>query len=554
MLGPVPVDRTSVMTPKQTARAAVESLESRQYRAAVEPTALEQYMVELINRARANPAAEAQRFGMDLNEGLSAGTITTTPKQPIAPNFNLTDAARTHAQYLIATDTFSHTGSGGTNPGQRMTNSGYVFGGSSGWGENLALRSIGVYSGASMIEKLHRDLFEDYSVAGRGHRTNIMSASWREIGSGVADGQYQAFNVTIAAQDFAYSSGRVFLTGVAYDDTKVSDNDFYTPGEGLAGVTITAKRTSDNQTFTTTSWAAGGYALQLSPGTYTVTASGGGLSGTVDAGTVTIGSENVKRDFVADQAAGGGGGGGGDTPTFAALANGKLTVTGTASGDAIALSVSAGVLSVTQNGQTLTFTANQVTAVEIYAGGGDDRVTIGTGVIGSYVDGGAGDDRLFGGDNADSLTGGAGADLLDGGGGNDRLNGAGGKDKLLGGAGNDRVLGGDGPDRLFGDGGNDTLDGGASIDRLWGGASDDSLIGGSGGDFLFGEGGNDTLFGNTGNDSLDGGDGNDTLDAGPDNDTLLAGLGADNLNGGGGFDLASSDDDDAVSNVEAVLG
>src|SRR5258707_11440338 len=55
----------------------IESLESRRLLTAVYPSNLEQYEVELINRARANPAAEAARYGIDLNEGLAPGTIST---------------------------------------------------------------------------------------------------------------------------------------------------------------------------------------------------------------------------------------------------------------------------------------------------------------------------------------------------------------------------------------------------------------------------------------------------------------------------------------------
>src|SRR4051812_36432660 len=69
-------------------------LEARRLLAVVYPTANEQLMVELINRARANPAVEAARLGIDLNEGLSAGTISTAAKQPLAINPNLTDGAR----------------------------------------------------------------------------------------------------------------------------------------------------------------------------------------------------------------------------------------------------------------------------------------------------------------------------------------------------------------------------------------------------------------------------------------------------------------------------
>ena len=43
-----------------------------------QPTAYEQYFLELVNRARANPGGEAARLGIDLNQGLAAGTISAT--------------------------------------------------------------------------------------------------------------------------------------------------------------------------------------------------------------------------------------------------------------------------------------------------------------------------------------------------------------------------------------------------------------------------------------------------------------------------------------------
>src|SRR3954467_11389125 len=103
----------------------VELLESRCLFTAGAPTDLEQYMVELINRGRANPSAEAARYGIALNEGLAAGTISTAAKQPLAINPFLTDSAHKHSQWMIDTDTFSHTGAGGTSPQTRMSNAGY---------------------------------------------------------------------------------------------------------------------------------------------------------------------------------------------------------------------------------------------------------------------------------------------------------------------------------------------------------------------------------------------------------------------------------------------
>ncbi|WP_270658873.1 MULTISPECIES: retention module-containing protein [unclassified Aeromonas] len=91
----------------------------------------------------------------------------------------------------------------------------------------------------------------------------------------------------------------------------------------------------------------------------------------------------------------------------------------------------------------------------------------------------------------------------------------------------DVLIGGEGNDILFGQGGNDILDGGAGNDILFGGAGDDMLLGGLGDDQLYGGSGNDTLYGGAGNDTLSGGLGNDIL---------VGGLGNDILKGDGGAD------------------
>jgi Ca2+-binding RTX toxin-like protein len=522
-----------------------ESLERRQLLAAVYPSDLEQYMVELINRARANPVAEASRFAIDLNEGLPAGTLSSDARPPLAPNPYLTDAARKHAQWLIDNQVFQHEGPGGNSPGTRMTNAGYSFTGSWTWGENIAVTASSgmVVDTTERVERHHRNLFVDEGVAGRGHRKNILG-DFREIGSGFVTGAWQGYpNGHLSCQDFARSGSKFFLTGVAYNDA-VNANNFYTPGEGLAGVTISARRTGDNQVFSTTTWTSGGYSLPLSPGTYSVSATGGSLGGTAEYGTVTISDRNVKRDVRPT-----------DVSSFASLSNGTLTVEGTAANDTLAVSVSGSQLNVTRNGVTKSFTASSVNVIHVFAGEGNDVVEMNDSPKPVYVDAGMGDDRIYGSAFADTLTGGGGSDRLFGLSGNDRLNGSGGKDVLFGGDGDDRLFGSDGPDRLFGEAGNDTLDGGGAVDRLWGGTGNDSLLGGSSNDLLFGEVGRDTLYGQTGNDWLEGGSDADHLDAGPDNDSLVGGLGSDRLIGGSGFDARDNDPlDSLIEGIEALLG
>jgi Ca2+-binding RTX toxin-like protein len=75
--------------------------------------------------------------------------------------------------------------------------------------------------------------------------------------------------------------------------------------------------------------------------------------------------------------------------------------------------------------------------------------------------------------------------------------------------GNDALDGGAGNDKLYGDAsGRDNGLGGQDI--LHGGSGNDELHGGRGNDQLFGDSGNDLLHGGPGNDMLDGGHGTDT--------------------------------------------
>jgi Ca2+-binding RTX toxin-like protein len=155
----------------------------------------------------------------------------------------------------------------------------------------------------------------------------------------------------------------------------------------------------------------------------------------------------------------------------------------------------------------------------IFGGGGNDTLLGGFGADQLY--GGTGDDLLTGGDDADLLDGGDGDDqlisgfgddILRGGAGADMLNASSGADLMYGGDGDDDLNGGDGADQMFGDAGNDTFLAGAGADLMSGGDGDDRMDGGDGDDVITGEGGNDRLIGGAGADLMDGGDGIDTAD------------------------------------------
>ncbi len=93
----------------------------------------------------------------------------------------------------------------------------------------------------------------------------------------------------------------------------------------------------------------------------------------------------------------------------------------------------------------------------IFAGSGDDNISLSRVTGNHYIDGGAGSDILYGG---------FGADRIDGGSDDDNLVGANGNDILLGSSGIDFLSGGNGNDYLQGDSGNDILRGGAGSDKF----------------------------------------------------------------------------------------
>ena len=304
-----------------------EALEPRKLLSAAFPTNDEQYMLQVINRARMDPTAEVALWSgntwgdsqmpsdpnapyfpepqpASLNEGLPANTITADAKQPLAFNPLLEDGAQKHSQWMTNNDMFSHY-EGTLSPFDRMDAEGYT--GYYTAGENIAARTINSgQSVSSVLLQQEGDLFVDNDESSsdpagqRGHRQNLMNPDFKEVGVGAVVGPLTyspgsgQLNSVLVTEDFGARTGDSFLTGVAYND--LNQNNFYDPGEGLGGVTITATRTSDHQAFSTTTWGSGGYTLQLSPGTYSVLASGG-MIGAPAPVTVVMGALNIEQDF-----------------------------------------------------------------------------------------------------------------------------------------------------------------------------------------------------------------------------------------------------------------
>lgn len=351
-------------------------------------TAAEQYMLELINRARLDPLGEAARYGINLNDNLAPGQLHTATRGVLAHEGALELAAIRHSQWMLSNDIFSHTGVNNTSPSQRAIAAGYE-----GWGagENISWRgTTGYMNLESTIGQQHADLFRS-----AGHRVNILYDSYREVGLAQEAGQFTAsgttYNASMVTQNFSTQSGVFYVTGVVYND---SDGDrFYSIGEGRGGASFATAGD------TATSATAGGYALEAVEGTSVLVT--GSVSGKGFAVRIEVQDVNAKLDVV-------------NGTTFYAASD--LTLV---SGIQKARLLGTGAIDATGNASSNVLEGNAANNVLTGLGGHDT------------LNGQGGNDRLKGGTGNDRMIGGTGADVFHGEAGNDRMTGGTGIDTFV---------------------------------------------------------------------------------------------------------------------------
>lgn len=324
-------------------------------------TAEEQQFAYELNRARWSPVE------VEAAAGLPAGTIA--PRPPLAVNDSLAAAAGFRVDEMAQYGYFAHQSPvTGDWPNKVARDFGYPL---PPWFPDDENNIESIFGGSPWVDDALRAF-----VGSPSHRDHVMGqggfAAYNEIGVGANLGK-GLWGALIATD--AYSGP--FLTGVVFADA--DGNRRLDLGEGLPGVTITA----GNQT--TTSNAAGGWALRLPPGRYKITATGGSFAGTA-AATVRLGKYSVRVDFISGLRRP-------QIRAYALCAGKAPTILGTA---------------------------------------GRDR-----------IQGTPGDDVIHGLGGNDIINGGGGNDLICGGGGNDTLRGGPGRDILIGGGGFDTCLGGE---------------------------------------------------------------------------------------------------------------
>jgi hypothetical protein len=278
------------------------------------PTNEEQELLEIINRLRLDPAGEFDRLILNAAQRIGVTTGVTgainffnvdltlfrqqmlafNPVAPLAWHTALADAAEQHSAQMILANSQSHQLPGEPDLGQRAINNGYSF---STLGEN-------VFAFASSVIFGHAGFVIDWGVgpggmqSPPGHRNNLLSGNFSEIGIDITHEANPATSVgpLVITQDlgnrFNYAPQ---VLGVVFDD---ADGDgFYDAGEGTGGLTVTLVGAPG--TFTTTTWASGGYQIVVPQSTYTLTFSGHALA-TPRSTQVTLGGANVKLDVNLD--------------------------------------------------------------------------------------------------------------------------------------------------------------------------------------------------------------------------------------------------------------
>jgi len=267
------------------------------------PSPNEQQMLELVNRARANPYNECNLFVTTDDQHILEGLIypgnpsieqllqtfsTYLPKPPLAFNSALLACAKVHSQDMANNDFQGHVSSDGSTLSDRMNAAGYPY---RTGGEN-------VYAYAQSLLHAQAAFLIDWGVPDLGHRKNMLELddhpAFREVGISVVSESNPNTSVgpLVITQDFGTAAAQTaFIVGVVFRDA--NGNNFYDSGEGLSNVTIMPDH---GQYYAVTS-DSGGYAIPVATesGSYTLKMLRSDLPEKTL--TVTVASQNVKADF-----------------------------------------------------------------------------------------------------------------------------------------------------------------------------------------------------------------------------------------------------------------
>lgn len=119
-----------------------------------------------VNKARGAEAYMIQRINHYRQKGCKCGSTMYPPVPPLRWNKTLEKAAKAHVKDMVRNQLFSHTGSDGSSPAERVDRVGYRW---SATAENIA------HGQRSVDEAI------DAWIKSEGHCKNIMRANYREM-------------------------------------------------------------------------------------------------------------------------------------------------------------------------------------------------------------------------------------------------------------------------------------------------------------------------------------------------------------------------------------
>ncbi len=270
------------------------------------PNANEQQMLWLMNRARSNPTQEgiwlADKISLsNVNNAITAFNVDKDvlkqefalidPAPPAAFDCRIYQGSKMHSDDLITRDAQDHT-----NQITRIADAGFTHSGI----------AVSVYSYSLDPIYAHAGFNIDWGgndgtgmQTGRGHRKALMDTSFSSfsltnVGIAMVAENNNSTSVGPLITSIGYARARnltnqynIFITGTIWTDA--NGNDLYDPGEGQAGVNISA----DKGDFFAVTGNAGGFAIPATEnGTYTLTISGGAIP-TPEQRTVEVAGESV---------------------------------------------------------------------------------------------------------------------------------------------------------------------------------------------------------------------------------------------------------------------
>lgn len=142
--------------------------------------------------AKASSITETNIFNLTNNERSKNGL------SGLSWNYKLVQAARAKAQDMIDKDYFSHTSPDGRTPWNFITATGYNY----------------IYAGENLgINFTSSEALMSAWMASGGHRANILSGNFKELGVGVVTGEYQGYTTTVVVQMFGAQATSVYGEG-----------------------------------------------------------------------------------------------------------------------------------------------------------------------------------------------------------------------------------------------------------------------------------------------------------------------------------------------------